>query len=138
MTWKKAVMSTIIDFGKFLGIIVLTIIALVIMVRCGILSEDEPYPHVQDAHKKVERVVSKLEAFVMAKAFVEDRLKCPSTAKFHGGYYNEETTILSDGSFRIQSYVDAQNGFGAMIRTYFVCVVKYVGNSNWILVSLEI
>jgi hypothetical protein len=44
-------------------------------------------------------------------------------------------------SFRVISYVDAQNSFGAKIRTRFLCELTYKGGewadkNNWILDKL--
>lgn len=74
-------------------------------------------------------------AYVVCKDFVTDRLKAPSTAEFPSMYYS---TIekLTDTTWRVKSYVDAQNSFGAMIRTNFICEVRYTGNNNWRLVDL--
>ena len=59
----------------------------------------------------------------MAKTAVKDNLKSPSTAKFPT--YNN-ATIKSEGNnvFTISSYVDAQNGFGATIRSNFIAKIK--------------
>ncbi|KKN53705.1 hypothetical protein LCGC14_0599600 [marine sediment metagenome] len=79
-------------------------------------------------------------AYTMAQDFVTSRLKCPSTAKWPGFWagvsYSEITFHLGGGKYRISSYLDAQNGFGAMVRVNFICVVEHVGGSRWRLVSL--
>lgn len=66
----------------------------------------------------------KSAADAMAKQFVMQRLKAPSTAKF--AWYNE-TSVLITGAceYTIQSYVDAQNSFGAMIRNQYSAEVRY-------------
>ena len=52
------------------------------------------------------------------------KLKAPSTAKFAGS--GETTrTDLGGGLYRVVSWVDAQNSFGAMIRQRFICEVKF-------------
>ena len=79
----------------------------------------------------------KLTAYVMAEGWVEDRLKAPSTAKFPNNY-DEHTTKISENKFRINSYLDAENSFGAMIRTRFTAVVEYVGDDKWRLISIDI
>lgn len=50
---------------------------------------------------------------------VRSKLKAPATARF------EDRTVptFNNGSWAWGSYVDAQNSFGAMIRTSFVCTV---------------
>lgn len=81
---------------------------------------------------------SRVDASLMAEHFVEQRLKSPSTAKF-GPY--RDMTIAPTGEqceFLVSSYVDAQNSFGAMMRTNFTAVVRYKPDTNkWQMVSLD-
>lgn len=74
-------------------------------------------------------------AWVVCQQFVEARLKAPSTAEYPGSY-PDFTRALTDGTFRVDAYVDAQNSFGAMLRIPFSCTVSYRGNDNWHLESL--
>ncbi|MEW6765581.1 MAG: hypothetical protein AB1344_07325 [Pseudomonadota bacterium] len=53
---------------------------------------------------------------------VKNRLKSPSTADFPWGFPN--VIDLGGNEFMLVSYVDAQNGFGAMIRSNYSCRVK--------------
>lgn len=83
----------------------------------------------------------KIDAWVMTEHFVKDKLKSPSTADFGGilSDYQDPlkvVTDLGDGKFRVRGWVEAQNSFGATIRTHFVCELKYVGNDRWRLISL--
>lgn len=58
------------------------------------------------------------DAWVCAQDVVEEHLKSPSTADFCS--YTEATiTPLGNNRYEIKGYVDAQNGFGAMVRSYF-------------------
>ena len=60
----------------------------------------------------------KIDAWVCAEDVVSKRLKSPSSASFCS--YNEaKITELGNSKYSIRGYVDAQNGFGAMIRSYF-------------------
>jgi hypothetical protein len=79
---------------------------------------------------------SQLSAYVMAQDFVSSKLKAPATAKFPT-FSNDFVTFLGDNRYRISAYVDAQNSYGATIRTHFSCVVKDVGNNKWVLESME-
>lgn len=51
---------------------------------------------------------------------VRDKLKAPSTAKF----YDDQLPAWTGEAWGWASYVDAQNSFGAMIRTNFACAVQ--------------
>jgi len=79
---------------------------------------------------------TKYAAYVMCQEFVKDRLRAPATADFP--VLSEARWSKSDGDrWRFEAHVDAQNAFGAVIRTRFHCVVKYAGENKWQLVELD-
>jgi len=60
-------------------------------------------------------------AFVMSQGFVKRALKAPSTAEFP--WFNDRdvgVTPLKGCAYRVVAWVDAQNGFGAQIRSRYV------------------
>lgn len=60
-----------------------------------------------------------------AENLIKDRLKSPSTADFPSRTWSDEWSVYKrDGHIYIESYVDAQNAFGATVRDYF----QVVGN----------
>ena len=68
-----------------------------------------------------------IEAITMAQYFVKERLLSPHSADFPWSGW----TVVPDmtgNRFKIESYVDSQNAFGAMIRTQYWCVVQYEPN----------
>ena len=79
---------------------------------------------------------NKNDAYWIVKEFVSNRLKSPATAD----YPNISKTIYHqvDDVWVFNGYVDSQNSFGALIRTYFVCGVEYVPTTDkWKLIELE-
>jgi hypothetical protein len=77
--------------------------------------------------------VKAMTAFDMCKNSVRNHLKAPSTAKFRD-YFGDQAPSISgtgDGPYTVISTVDSQNGFGAMIRSSFVCTAEYVGGDQW-------
>jgi len=67
---------------------------------------------------------SKFLAYNYAEDFIEQRLKSPSTAEFPGvSEKNGHITDLGGGEYQINSWVDSQNGFGAMIRSNWSCKI---------------
>jgi len=79
-------------------------------------------------------------AYVMCREYVKQSLKAPRTAKFPGMFeetYTSATISLGGNSFRVRSWVDAENSFGALIRNNYVCKVTYTGNDNWRLDDLQ-
>lgn len=83
----------------------------------GGLAAKSQAPYVPDA----------IRAQVDCQSFVSKQLKAPSTADFapHG-----ETKISGSGMgpWTVIGYVDAQNSFGAKIRSGYLCTVHYEGN----------
>jgi hypothetical protein len=70
---------------------------------------------------------SKMIAYNYAEDFIEERLKSPSTAKFPGIFQKKmHSTSLGGGKYRISSWVDSQNGFGAKIRSRWSCKIIFV------------
>lgn len=77
-------------------------------------------------------------AFEICKEFMTDRLKAPATAKFAlPGDNGVQVTKLDGAQYNVSAYVDAENSFGANIRTRFDCTVRYTGNGNWTLQKLD-
>lgn len=80
-----------------------------------------------------------IDAFVMCKQFVTDRLKAPATAVFPTyGDDGTQTDQLSSVQFRARAYVDSQNDFGANVRTHYTCTISSTGGKNWQLDDLKI
>jgi len=83
----------------------------------------------------------------MCENIVESQLVAPSTAEFAS--YNEqqfwtlgENSGTYENAYRVRGYVDAQNSFGAQIRTYYTCDISYNGGEwadlrNWTLLDLN-
>ncbi|SEI10114.1 hypothetical protein [Paracoccus alkenifer] len=67
-----------------------------------------------------------LMALQMSTHFVKKRLRSPSTAKFPGASAQGVTVVeMGDCRFQVVSYVDAQNGFGATIRSRYSAMMNY-------------
>lgn len=60
------------------------------------------------------------EARSVCEGWVEDRLKSPATADFSG-----VSTRAVGGQYEVAGQVDAENGFGATVRTAWTCAVRY-------------
>jgi len=77
-----------------------------------------------------------MDAWIAAEDFVKRRLKAPSTAKFEKGAH-KKVKQLSNGNWHLSSYVDAQNSFGAILRTYYAIEMKR-HSDKWELVTLKL
>jgi hypothetical protein len=80
---------------------------------------------------------SRLDAYVASQQFVEKQLKAPSSAKFPV-FDNSMVVPLGNNRFKVAAYVDAQNSFGAIIRTSYTCTVKNTDGDNWQLESIDL
>jgi hypothetical protein len=81
----------------------------------------------------------KNHAYITSQYIVKAKLKAPNSADFPTSY---NSSVVTDTVY-IESYVDAQNGFGANIRTYYDCTLHYWGGEwtdqkNWELLSLNL
>ena len=78
---------------------------------------------------------SAIELYAQAQGFVRQGLKAPSTAKFP----LEPVSVGTDGNglYQVESYVDSQNGFGAMIRSHWMLNMRPVGD-EWMLETMQI
>lgn len=73
---------------------------------------------------------NKMLAYNYAEDFIKQRLKSPSTAEFPGLFEKDEhITDLGGGEYQIRSWVDSQNGFGAMIRSRWSCKIIFTGEN---------
>lgn len=84
------------------------------------LGEDE-----EDINSTGNKYANEGYAYTLAKEKIQEILKAPSTAEFAS--YGNYTVTREGDTFYIDSYVDSQNGFGAMLRSYFKVAVTFEG-----------
>ena len=75
-------------------------------------------------------------AWVAIQQAVEQRLTSPSSAKFPFGGHRS-VKHLGGGRYSVSSYVEAQNGFGATVRTPFSGIVESTG-TGWRVESMSL
>jgi hypothetical protein len=99
---------------------------------------------------------SESAAQVMCEQFVTESLKSPSTADFGGLFDDRDSAafieaeqaqqlgvdtskLRNTGVWVVAGSVDAQNSFGAMIRSEYACVLDYEkGSDTWYLLDISI
>ena len=74
----------------------------------------------------------------VAQIKVRNVLKSPDTAKFPSGPEEHLIDQLETNKWKVSSYVDSQNSFGAMLRSHYTAIIQYVGNDRWRLIDLKI
>ncbi|OJV56503.1 MAG: hypothetical protein BGO31_15585 [Bacteroidetes bacterium 43-16] len=145
-TNKQSVSKTINNSGKPKNSVAMGCGILIVVAVIGILIavfsdsneakiDNTPTDYYSDKSKM------KLAAFVIIKMKVEERLKAPGSAKFQTISYEDAVTVTADSMFTVNSYVDAQNSFGALLRSGFVGKAKYLGGDpdstqNWSIMVL--
>lgn len=65
---------------------------------------------------------NKTNAEIEVQFYVQSKLKSPGSSEFG----TADVSQISDSIFIVESYVDAQNGFGANIRTYYIATIEYL------------
>jgi len=68
-----------------------------------------------------------IELHIQAQQFVLRGLKAPSTAKFPALPYN--TSADGNGLYKVDSFVDSENSFGAMIRSDWTVLMRLSGET---------
>ena len=113
------------SIGKILLIITAIIILLVV-----IKSFQTPV--------KISTEPNKYSAIAIAEKFVKQSLKAPSTAEF-SPMDETKINIFEDNDVWVDGYVDAQNSFGAMLRSRYSVKMKYnPNNRTFTLTSINI
>ncbi len=99
-----------------------------------LLSETPPTPPAPPQH-----VANISGAWVMTCEYVRAKLKSPHSAQFP--YSSEPGVVvneISPDSYTVRGYVDSQNSFGAMLRTWFTCILKEnISSDNWTIIAFE-
>jgi hypothetical protein len=81
-----------------------------------------------------------VELIEFSKRAVKEKLKSPGTAKFPGTVFgrNEfKLYTMRDGSYRVFSWVDAQNSFGATLRSQWAVTLKKTGE-RWEILNVTV
>lgn len=128
------------------------ILLIILAVVIGIYSytKNQKRQEVQDALQEIkdERIkfrgnentkgyLSDEKIAYAAQKFIEKSLVAPSTAKFPSLFKSSITKKGSD-TYTVSSYVDSENGFGAMIRSNYVVVLKLKSDGKITLINLNI
>jgi len=76
-------------------------------------------------------------AYVFSQQVIKNLLKSPRSAIF--ATYNESrVSYLTNKKYGVRSYVDSQNSFGALLRTYFTVIVEEKGKNNWEVIDIKL
>lgn len=87
-----------------------------------------------DAGEPERDTMDEGEARFVCEDFVRDRLKSPGSADFQ----RPDISPLTNDRWQVDGTVDSQNGFGALIRSSYSCLVRDTGDGMARLIDLEI
>lgn len=96
------------------------------------LAEEE----LKEAKERSEEYAKKytdISALRFSEDFVKERLKSPSTAEFISLTELMDgvpVTKVNDTTFVVNSWVDSQNSFGAMIRSQYSCKMTFIPSTE--------
>ncbi|MBC7782696.1 MAG: zinc ribbon domain-containing protein [Burkholderiales bacterium] len=129
-------------------VIILIIVGVAVYINSGDKGNSPTQSGGSSASDSAKPPSAKLEhnkvlAWGMAKEFVTQNLKSPSSADFGSvwGDYQDPAKCVTDlgsGKYRCVGWVDAQNSFGGQMRNDFVVEVAYVGKDRWRYTSIEL
>ena len=109
---------------KIRGIVTLLAFVFIIYVAWSVF-----IPSCSSDKKAEVKEYSKQDAVVYSRIFVEKMLVSPGSADFP--YVpDDEVQKLNDSTFYIESYVDSQNKFGALLRSNYKCKIIFTSDST--------
>ena len=118
---------------KFLAII-LALVMCFSVCACGEKETDDDESLMPDVVQDMSNNTED-DAINAAYKIVRDRLKSPATARFS----NSEASLAADScTWTVSGYVDAQNGFGALIRAKYTVKFTLDVLGNYSVKSCEI
>ena len=117
------------DNNKNSIVFIIVLLLFFLVWKCSCSKSDNEIQQQYQQQTEQDNEHSKIVALTAAQECVTERLKSPSSADFPWG--SECVTKISDNTYVINSYVDSQNSYGAMIRTNFTCQITLTGNESY-------
>lgn len=99
----------------------------------------EAAPPVYELRYRLEYEARVADACLVARQFVVEQVKSPSTAVFSPCHHPDSAVLgrLDHPKWVVKGWVDAQNGFGAVVRSTYVLTMRYEADQDvWVLDNL--
>ena len=93
---------------------------------CGTKWRVQAAPLTEDDFKEIKEQVI-IAVWQTVKETIKINLKSPASAKFEFENQKETIAYLGGSTFEVNSVVDSQNSFGALVRNYFTVICFYDG-----------
>lgn len=111
-------------------LILIVILVIIILIIFGVKKcySDNNNENSQEKQKELFKA-TKQDAVVHSHLCIEKYLKSPGSADFP---HQSDDSIdqINDSTFVVLSYVDSQNTYGALVRTYYKMTVVFDVNGN--------
>ncbi|AJD26861.1 hypothetical protein G8E05_10780 [Clostridium botulinum] len=85
---------------------------------------------IEESPEEKERK-KKIEVYKASQEFVKENLKAPATAEFPNFEDGKVVVAGDEKKYTVIAYVDAENSFGAKIRSKFLCNLKDDDNGGY-------
>jgi hypothetical protein len=118
----KVQMESKLALGHKLGLGCLAVIFAVFILVMFVVIRNKTAPESSAAQRERRGY----EAAFACQSAVRERLKSPGTASFQAPR-DSRIKRYDSGNYEIVSYVDAQNSFGAKLRSSYTCVIAPAG-----------
>jgi hypothetical protein len=120
-------------------IAVFLVIGFVIIILISMLVDAPKTSDTKQTTAPEVKKPSEYDVYYYSEEAVKMILKAPSTAKFRGRH----VWNFGDSEFVVKGNVDAQNAFGAMLRSRYYVKLKYKGTdpndaTSWTIIKSEI
>lgn len=118
--------------GGFCGCLIIAFMVLYLIGTCSTATRTDA-ERAADAERDVA-----ISARIVCEAQVKARLKAPATANFvrEGREYGPAASDASGKTWIVRGNVDAQNGFGALIRNRYQCTLRHTGGDRFDIVEV--
>lgn len=126
---------------KILKVLLYLFIIISVIGIIATMFSDTESEEATDQVEETEKVETKGSdgtlAYIMAKDILKQQLKAPSTAKFQKEWKGVDITYSTEkDEYYLQFWVDAQNSYGAMIRTTYAVTMKELPGDKWKMVNI--
>jgi len=109
------------------ALVVMPVLAVALVLMGGLPDRSSSHETKAIAASSSEQT-DRISAIRHAQRAIRDRLKSPATAEFPSTRDAlNHVSLLGNHRYRITSYVDAQNSFGALIRSAYTATVRVDG-----------
>ena len=115
---KQSSKSKVAGKGCLLLIVIGVILSLFVYT-CSQCSDNKT----TEAKSVIDTLQLASSSIVIAEEAIKNQLKAPASAKFE--LENQIPSIMGDSLIRVMGSVDAQNSFGALIRSKYVVMIKF-------------